>query len=184
MFRPDYPVQTDRLLLRPFTDGDFAAMYAIQSNAEVATYLYWEPRSRNATRGVLNQKIWQVSLEREGDMLGLAVERRDTGQMIGQANLRLASEEYRQGELGYLLHPDHHKRGFGTEVATALLRLGFEGAGLHRVYGQCDARNVGSARVMERAGMRLEGHLRENEFVKNTWTDTLIYAMLAADWAP
>ncbi|HEX9338943.1 MAG TPA: GNAT family protein, partial [Pseudonocardiaceae bacterium] len=74
------------------------------------------------------------------------------------------------------------RQGFGTEVAPTLLRLGFDGAKFHRITGRCDARNVGSYRVLERAGMRREAHLRENEFVKGEWVDELIYAMLATEW--
>ena len=69
-----------------------------------------------------------------------------------------------------------------TEAAAALLRLGFEGLGLHRIIGRCDGRNRGSAMVMERNGMRREAHLIENEFVKGEWTDELIYANLRREW--
>jgi RimJ/RimL family protein N-acetyltransferase len=63
-----------------------------------------------------------------------------------------------------------------------MLRLGFVELGLHRIIGQCDARNTASARVMERLGMRREAHLIANEFVKGEWTDELIYAMLDREW--
>ena len=54
---------------------------------------------------------------------------------------------------------------------------------VHRVFGQIDARNTASARVLERLGMRREAHLVENEWVKGEWTDEVIYAVLAAEWA-
>ena len=64
----------------------------------------------------------------------------------------------------------------------ALLRLGFEDLGLHRIAARCDARNTASARVMERSGMRHEAHLVQSEFIKNEWTDELIYAILRSEW--
>ena len=65
-----------------------------------------------------------------------------------------------------------------------MLRLGFEGLGLHRIIGRCDGRNAASARAMEKLGMRREAHLRENEIVKGEWTDEMVYAMLRSEWEP
>ena len=39
------PLETERLLLRPYADRDFEPLYAMRSNADVARYLYWEPQS-------------------------------------------------------------------------------------------------------------------------------------------
>ncbi len=82
-----------------------------------------------------------------------------------------------------MLHPDQHGRGYGREATLEMLRLGFEGLGLHRIIGRCDARNDTSARLMERLGMRREAHFRENEWVKGEWCDEYVYALLAAEWA-
>jgi len=81
-----------------------------------------------------------------------------------------------------MFHPDQQGRGYAAEAGRAVLELGFETFGLHRVYGSCDARNAASARLMERLGMRLEGTLRETEYVKGAWCDELIYAILADEW--
>jgi RimJ/RimL family protein N-acetyltransferase len=182
MFAPDYPILTDRLSLRPFTEEDFDAMYAIQSNPDVVRYLYGETRDRDATWQLLKERIAMVRIDNEGDRLSLAIVRRDTGDVIGQATLMFRSAEHNQGEIGYVLLPEHHGQGFATEVAVALMELGFDGLRLHRLVGRCDGRNAASARVLERAGMRREAHLRENEFVKGEWTDELIYALLASEW--
>jgi RimJ/RimL family protein N-acetyltransferase len=132
---------------------------------------------------VLVARTRQGVLEREGDVLGLAVERRDTGAVIGSVNLFWLSAEHRQGEIGFVFHPDHQGQGFAREAAIEILRLGFEGLELHRMIGRCDARNAASARLMERLGMRQEAHLHQNEFIKGEWCDELVYAMLATEWA-
>lgn len=182
MFSPAYPIDTERLSLRPFSMADLDAVYAIQSREDVTRYLYWGPRDRAEVRETLAQRVNQRQLDEFNDMLALAVVLRATGELIGTANLAWASVEHGQGELGYVLHPGQHGHGYATEIAIALLRLGFEEIGMHRVCGRCDARNTASARVMAKAGMRLEAHLRENEFVKGEWTDELIYALLADEW--
>jgi RimJ/RimL family protein N-acetyltransferase len=63
-----------------------------------------------------------------------------------------------------------------------MLRLAFEELGLHRVIGRMEARNSGSARVMEKLGMRREAHLIENEWVRGEWQSELAYALLEAEW--
>lgn len=182
MFTPDYPIHTERLSLRPFTMADLDAVHDIQSRDDVTRYLYWNPRDRREAREALAQRVNQQRFDDINDVISLAVVRRDTGALIGTSNLTWTSSLHSQGELGYVLHPDQHGQGFATEVTVALLRLGFEGAGLHRVYGRCDGRNIASARVMEKAGMRREAYLRENEFNKGEWTDELVFALLAKEW--
>ncbi|MEX1170040.1 MAG: GNAT family N-acetyltransferase [Chloroflexota bacterium] len=182
MLRPTYPVVTQRLVLRPFRDDDLDAFHSIQSRPEVVRYLYWEPKSRDESREMLGRRILQVAIDKEGDGLHLAAELRATGEMVGHFSLFYASQEHHQGEVGFVMHPDHHGHGYATEGAREMLRLGFEELGLHRIIGRCDVRNVPSARVMERLGMRREAHLLENEFIKGEWTDEIAYAMLESEW--
>ena len=54
--------------------------------------------------------------------------------------------------------------------------------GLHRIVGRLEARNLASARVLEKLGMRREALLIENEFVKGEWQSELDYAILAREW--
>ena len=63
-----------------------------------------------------------------------------------------------------------------------MLAFAFEVLGLHRVVGRLEPRNGGSARVLEKLGMRREAHLVENEWVKGEWQSELVYAMLAREW--
>jgi RimJ/RimL family protein N-acetyltransferase len=183
MLKPAYPITTARLLIRPFTMDDLDALHDIQSREDVTRYLLWGPRSRAEVTEKLAERLGMTVLEREGDSLVLAVELRDSGVLIGDVNLFWLSEEHRQGELGYVLHPDHYGRGYAGEAATEMLRLGFDGLGLHRIIGRADGRNAASCRVMEKLGMRREAYFVQNEIVKGEWTDEVVYAMLASEWA-
>ncbi|GIH78130.1 GNAT family N-acetyltransferase [Planobispora longispora] len=182
MLKPSYPIRTERLILRPFTPGDLDALHAVQSLPEVARYLYWEPRDREQAREALETKIAQTALLDEGQTLSLAVEVAATGEVIGDGLLFWHSRTHRAGEIGYVLHPAHHGRGYATETGRALLELGFGGLDLHRITGRLDARNTASARVLERLGMRREAHLVENEWVKGEWADEVVYAILQREW--
>ncbi len=164
-------------------DGDLDDLHAIQSREDVNRYLYWSARNREEVAEVITKRIGMAALEREGDILVLAVELRETGTVIGDVNLAWLSEQHRQGEFGFVFHPDHHGRGYAGEAAVEMLRLGFEGLGLHRIIGRADGRNQASARLMEKLGLRREAHFVQNEIVKGEWTDEVVYAMLATEWA-
>jgi RimJ/RimL family protein N-acetyltransferase len=179
---PELPIRTERLLLRLYTEGDLDDLYAIQSRPDVARYLYWGPRNRDEVRDSLAKKIVSNRLRAEGDDLTLAVVLPHTGTVIGDVLLVWVSGEHRQGEIGYIFHPGHGGHGYATEAARVMLRLGFEGLGLHRIAGRLDGRNTASARVLERLGMRREAHLVENELVKGEWTDEVIYAIVEDEW--
>jgi RimJ/RimL family protein N-acetyltransferase len=182
VLKPEYPIATERLLLRPFERGDYGPLLAILSNPEVMRFLETGPEGPDEVRASLETKLERSALRREGDWLQLAVVPREGGAMIGFVTLIWVSGEHRQGEIGFLFHPDHHGKGFATQAAEVMLSLAFDGLDLHRVIGRCDARNAASARLLERLGMRREAHLVENEFLKGVWTDELVFAMLDGEW--
>jgi RimJ/RimL family protein N-acetyltransferase len=176
------PWQTARLTLRRFREDDEGSVLALFSDPEVVRYLYSEPLQPDGLPEALERRLRPTTLASEGDVLELAADLSSTGEFVGQLTFFYRSQEHRRGEIGYVISPRFAGNGFATEGANALLGIGFDLLGLHRVEGQCDARNLASARVMERTGMRREAHLRENEFVKGEWTDALVFAMLAQEW--
>lgn len=182
MLQARFPITTERLILRAFRPDDLDALHAVQSRPDVTRYLYWEPRSRAETATALAKRMRSGPLERDGEVLGVAVERADTRELIGDVHLEWLSVDHRQGEIGFVFHPNHHGHGYAREAAVELLRLGFEQLGLHRIIGRCDGRNAGSAALMRRLGMRQEAHLRESEIVKGKWTDEFVFAMLEREW--
>jgi len=182
MFAPEYPIRTERLLLRPYAHGDVDALYAYQRLPEVHRYLYTEPRTRADVEAIAAERAGSAVLTEAGQALALVAELARSGELVGDVLLFWHSQEHKQGEVGYVFNPAYHGRGLATEAVGALLRLGFEGLGMHRIAGRLDGRNTASARVLERAGLRREAHLVENEFVKGEWTDELVFAMLEQEW--
>jgi RimJ/RimL family protein N-acetyltransferase len=179
---PDWPIETERLTLRPFVEDDFDAMHAMQSDAEVQRYLYGEPKSPAESRDYLKRKIASSAWAEEGDWLGAAVIERATGTTVGDVSMQWVSEKDRTAEIGFIFLPQHQGQGFATEAARAMLDWAFEHAGIHRVVGHLEARNAASARVLEKLGMRLEAHFVENEWVKGEWQSGLLYAILDREW--
>lgn len=182
MITPAWPLETERLVLRPFTPHDVDSLHAIHSDERVVRWLYNDVRTRDETRELLARKIAGAVLQAEGDWLSAAVTVRETGKLVGDVSLFWASEAHRQGELGFMIHPEHHGTGYATEASRPLLAFAFETLGLHRVVGRLEPRNAGSARVLEKLGMRREAHLAENEWVKGEWQSELVYALLDREW--
>jgi RimJ/RimL family protein N-acetyltransferase len=77
---------------------------------------------------------------------------------------------------------EHQGHGYGTEAVRLLLTYLFTERGKHRITAYCDPRNTTSVALLERLGMRREGHLRESTWAKGEWTDDLVYALLHAEW--
>jgi RimJ/RimL family protein N-acetyltransferase len=149
VLRPDYPLETARLTLRPFSPDDLDELYAFHARPEVARFLYWEARDREQVRLVLDGKTGQSALD-EGEVLALAVVWRERGTLVGEVSLSWLSREHRQGEIGFVFHPGYQGRGFAGEAAEVVLRL----------------------------GMRREAHFVHPEIFKGEWGDVLVYAML------
>jgi RimJ/RimL family protein N-acetyltransferase len=102
--------------------------------------------------------------------------------VIRDVRIRAGKLRDRQGEIGWVFHPEYHGRGYATEAARELVQMALDDLGMHRVWAQLDPRNLASARVCERLGMRQEAHLREESWFKGQWGDLAIYAILQTEW--
>jgi RimJ/RimL family protein N-acetyltransferase len=182
VFRPDSPITTERLVLRPFTAADFDDVWAYRQLPEVRRHMLWGPHDQEQARTAVARMVDENKLDKDGDYLTLAVMVAGASTVIGHVELGLLSVEHEQGEIGYVLHPDHQGKGYATEATRVMLRLGFEEVGLHRVIGRCSALNTASAKLMTRLGMRQEAHLLDCRRVNGEWRDELIFAMLRSEW--
>jgi RimJ/RimL family protein N-acetyltransferase len=182
VFAPSLPIETERLRLRAFAPDDLEAVHSMFGREDVSRYLMWEPMSLEAATKLLERRVGQGSMQAEGEAIALLIEDLATARFLGEVILMWKNEVSRQGEIGWSLHPDAQGKGYATEAARAMLRLGFEELGLHRIAAECDPRNDGSIRVMERLGMRREAHHLENMWLKGEWVGSIVYAMLEQEW--
>lgn len=161
--RFDVPLDTERVRLRLHRDDDLDAVHAVHSRADVCRLLPYPPRSRAENAERLADWTRRRELADDGDVVVLAIERRDGAAggaadgaaVIGQFYVWLASAEHATAEVGWALHPDHAGRGFATEAGRAVLRA-LVARGIHRVVAQLDPRNAASIAVCRRLGMRRE----------------------------
>ena len=178
---PWFPIRTDRLLLRPFTQGDFDAVHAYANDQAVIRFMDWGPNTIEQTQAALD-RFSETQLHRTLADVNLAIHHLEDRMVIGSIRLSVNNETTRTGHFGYTLASAYWRRGLGTEAAQAILRVGFEDLGLRRIWAECDARNIGSWGIMQKLGMRREAHFRQDKQSRDGWRDSYLYAMLANDW--
>ena len=169
--------------MRPVTAADADAMLTYRGRADVCRYLPFDAMTRERLLERLATDLKTTEITDEKQALTLGVELLTTGALIGDVVLFFHSREHAAGELGYVFAPEAGGQGYATEACLAILGLAFDVLGLHRVVARLDARNEDSARLAARLGMRLEAHFVSSEMFKGEWTDELVYAMLADEWA-
>lgn len=175
-------IKTGRILLRPHRLEDFDDIHAYSQDPEVVQYMQWGPNSEEQSRQFLANTIAGQSIEQKQNY-DFAVELIDNstmpearvGQTIGSISLRLPKPDAKLGEIGYCYHKCTWGRGVASEAAEAIMAFGFDKLKLHKISATCDPRNFGSAKVLQKIGMRLEGYLKNHIFMKGIWRDTLMF---------
>jgi RimJ/RimL family protein N-acetyltransferase len=178
-------VLTERLLLREFIESDWRAMHAMASDERVTRYIPVGAPTVEETRESI--QVMMAGRQASPPRYDFAVTLRSASPglvntPIGVCGLFIRYDELGQGEILYVLGHRYWGQGYATEAARALLGYGFRELDLHRIYATCRPANVASARVMEKLGMRREGHLRQHRWMKGRWQDSLLYAILDHEW--
>jgi len=165
-------------MLRPFAATDATVVQRLAGVPEVALttqnipYPY-EDGMAEAWISTLQGK-WEV---RESLTLAITA---GVDMLVGAVGLEL-NLPHSRGELGYWIAHDHWNQGYATEAAAALIEFGFDELKLNRIQARYFVRNPASARVMEKAGMKYEGLLRQHALVRGEFEDVAMYAILSSD---
>ena len=171
-------METTRLIIRPFIPADADDLHAYLSREQVVRYEPYPPFTR--------EQAAEEAARRAQDRNFIAVALKETGRVIG--NLYFAPGEFDTWELGYVFHDAYWGRGYAAEACRALLTEGFASGKVRRVIAMCNPENEASWRLLERLGMRREGHLRQNiwffrdEKGEPIWQDTYAYAVLREEF--
>ncbi|MHB2023524.1 MAG: GNAT family N-acetyltransferase [Mycobacteriales bacterium] len=179
---PTPTLRTARLRLRPFTDADADALFALHSSAHVLRYWDsppWSERARADSFIATCQRLAD-----EGTGARVAIDRDFDGAFIGWCALTRWNPGYRSASLGYCLDDAAWGQGYATEAARSLLAWAFDTLDLNRVQAETDTRNLASARVLEKLGFVREGTLREDCIVNGEVSDSWVFGLLRRDWRP
>jgi RimJ/RimL family protein N-acetyltransferase len=180
MSLPTPTLHTDRLQVRPFTDADADALFALHSNTHVLRYWDAPPWDEPARAQRFLAACRQMA--QDGSGARLAMDRASDGAFLGWCSLTGWNPDYRSASLGYCLSEAAWGHGYATEAARALLQWAFDTLDLNRVQAETDTRNRASARVLEKLGFLREGTLREDCVVNGDVSDSWVYGLLRREW--
>lgn len=170
-----------RVTLRGFRQDDADALFALHSDPQAMRYWSFAPwTDRSQVHGYLARGIAARDPER---MLCWVITQAGDDTLAGTATLFDINREQGRAEIGYALHPAYWGRGLATEAVGLVLGHAFDTLGLRRVEADIDPRNTASCRLVERHGFVREGLLRERWHVGGEACDSVVYGLLAREWA-
>jgi RimJ/RimL family protein N-acetyltransferase len=174
-------IESERIILRRFIDSDLPSFLSYRNDPDVARYQSWETTSlAEAEEFIQVQKGIQPGVP--GQWFQFAIALKPTGELIGDCALKVSEHYSQQGEMGYTLAREHQGKGYASEAIRSLLDYAFLDLNLHRVVAITDCENAASVALLERIGLRREGHFIENTWFKGKWGDEYLYAILKDEW--
>jgi RimJ/RimL family protein N-acetyltransferase len=176
-------ILTERLELRDFRGSDLADVYAFRSDPEVTRFMEFIPETWPETRTWLDKVIFH-NRERPRVAYNLAIVTRTENRVIGWIGFGDSERHPGKDELGfgYALHRVCWGRGYAAEAVKAVVGFGFQQLGRRRASAWCYAENRASARVLDKAGLRLERRFVKTEPVSGETKECLEYAIHAEEW--
>jgi RimJ/RimL family protein N-acetyltransferase len=175
------PIRTERLLIRDMSFSDVDAFYARRNHPDVARYQNWVlPFPMEKAQSIVSSCAAMEGPERDGWWM-VTIADPATDEPLGDLAIHL-SETGHFSEIGYTLHPDHWEKGYAVEASAAMVEYLFEQVGVIRIFGMLHPDNPPSAQVLERVGMRFEGHTRSSFVLDDVVSDDWIYGMTRAEW--
>ena len=173
-------LRTDRLTLRRLKQSDTDDMFDYAKRQDVTEYLRWYPhQSKKYTSDYLRYVSARYNL---GDFYDWAVIENESGKMIGTCGFTSFDLPHNSAEIGYVLNPDFHGKGYATEAAARVVEFGFSQLGLHRIEARFMRENTASLHVMEKLGMTLEGYRRDGMLIKERYRTIGICSILIDEW--
>jgi [ribosomal protein S5]-alanine N-acetyltransferase len=105
------------------------------------------------------------------------------GRFLGTGRIVASDPLNASGDIGYAIRQSEWGKGYATAIARQLLDIGFGPLGLHRIWATVHPDNAAGVRVLEKAGLRYEGRLRDHFRMPGGWRDSLLYAVVSTDVA-
>ena len=174
-------IETERLILRPFTMNDCeAAFLNWESDERTTEFLRWQTmRSVEETAQVLKQ--W-VDCYADPSFYQWAIVPKTLGEPIGTMSVVDMNERTDTLHIGYCIGSRWWHRGYTSEAFAAIIPYLFEQVGANRIESQHDPNNPNSGKVMLKCGLKYEGTLRQADWSNKGIVDACMYALLRSDY--
>lgn len=168
-------LDTDRLIVRRFQSDDLGPVFAYMSDPRVVKHLPEDLFSET-------DAIEFIQKNSGSDPENFALIERGSGKLIGHMVFHKWFAP-RTLEVGWVIGTQDQGKGYATEAASELLAHGFGARSAHRIIATCQPDNPASWKVMEKIGMRKEGHFRQCIYRRGKWIDEVFYSILSEEWA-
>jgi RimJ/RimL family protein N-acetyltransferase len=156
------PIDTERLILRPFTLDDAEAWLPLISLPEIIRYTGDIPATSvdEARECLRTRPLRDYAVHGYGRM---AVIEKSTRRLVGFSGLKYL-EDLREVDIGYRFLPDCWGKGYATESASVLMEQGRREHGFRRIVGMAHPDNAASIHVLEKLGLGFERLLEPDTF--------------------
>lgn len=168
---------TKRMRIRPFRELDCMDTFEIYKNEATCRYLLHEPWTLDSVEEAFHKKLSSNILTKEKG-ISLACELEE--KVIGDISIWYTSMK-ETVEIGFAFNEAYAGKGYATEAVRSTIEYLFNELKIHRIQANLDARNLSSAKLCERVGMRKEAHFIKDYWNKGEWTDSFVYGMLMTD---
>ena len=174
-------ITSSRIRLRLIKFSDVESIYNLHSLQETDQYnTLGIPKDVEETKSIIEPWIIENKFQ-EIRNYTFAIETKIDRNFIGLFGLKRSIKKYNSAEVWYLIHLNHWEKGYATESLKAVLNYGFETLKLHRISAGCAVENIGSIKVLEKAGMQKEGIGRGILPLKSGWSNNFQYSILETD---
>lgn len=176
-FHPFPEIKTKRVLLRRLMIEDAERIYQMRSDKNVMKFIGKNPIT-TMQEAIDFYNLVNDSLKNNTGITWAIALKDSPQKMIGTIGLwRIIKEHYR-AEIGYMLLPEHWKKGFAKEAVLKVVEYGFDEMKLHSIEAHINPKNAASAGLLEITGFVREAYFKEDFFFNGAFEDTAIYSLL------
>jgi ribosomal-protein-alanine N-acetyltransferase len=179
-FNPFPNITTGRLNLRKIDSDDVNEIFFLRSDSRVLKYLDGEPVKS------LDDALKFIKLinemEAKNDCITWGITLKRNNKLIGTICFWNIKPEHYRAEVGYVLHPDYHRKGIMQEAMDEVLKYGFNVMKLHSIEADVSPQNIDSIKLLERNNFIKEAHFKENYHYDGKFLDTAVYSLIISQW--
>ncbi len=171
-----FPIlESERVILRQFTDNDLENVFKGLSHPDIIKYYGISFKTLEATK---EQMTWFADHEKNETGIWWAVCNKDDGTFMGAGGLNDLSKENKKAEIGFWLLPEHWGKGIMTETMPLIFNYAFTTIGLHRIEGFVETENIACKKALKKLQFNLEGTMQDCEIKNDAYISVDIYSKI------
>ena len=176
-FSPFPQLTTERLILRRVTKADVQEVFFLRSDKRVMKYIDKPLAQSLVDAYAFIERVDHLLENNEGINWGISI--KDNSKLIGNIGFWRMEKEHFRCEVGYVLHPDFHRKGIMQEAMAAALKYCFEVMHFHSVEANVNPLNEASIKLLENNNFVREAYFKENYYFNGRFLDSAIYSLIS-----